>query len=143
MNVLMGIGNTVNGDDGIGPWVATHLEHTNWRTINCGTVPENFTGVIKKWAPQCLVLVDTALMNLAPGEIRRIPQEKISTLHISTHSPPLSFLITHLQNHVQKMYLIGIQPKRLSGTLSLETKNGGKNLIAIIKKGSLSEIQTL
>ena len=139
----MGIGNILNGDDGIGPWVTTHLKDTNWKTLDCGTVPENFTGVIKKWSPVCLVLVDAAHMNLPPGEIRRVPPEKIETLHVSTHAPPLSFLVTHLKNHAQKICIIGIQPKQYTGSLSTEVKRGGNHLIDIIRNKGLQTIPSL
>lgn len=143
MNVLMGIGNSLNGDDGIGPWVAQNFHHENWRTIDCGTVPENFTGPVKKWSPDLLVMVDAADMNLPPGEIRRIPPERISAVHLSTHALPLSLLICHLQDAIQRMVLVGIQPKRFSGPLSREVHHAGKHLITILTQDTISTIQSL
>jgi len=143
MNVLMGIGNTLNGDDGIGPWVAHHFRHENWKTIDCGTVPENFTGPLKKWSPDLLILVDAADMNLPPGEIRLIPPEMISVLHLSTHALPLSLLMNHLQDTIKKMVLVGIQPKKFSGFLSREVHDAGKHLIHILTQDTISTIQAL
>jgi len=143
MNVLMGIGNSLNGDDGIGPWVAQHFNHENWKTIDCGTVPENFTGPVKKVSPDLLVLVDATDMDLPPGEIRRIPLEMISTLHLSTHTLPLSLLMTHLEGTIKKMVLVGIQPKRFNGSLSREVHTAGKNLITILTKDTIFSIQSL
>ena len=143
MNVLMGIGNSLNGDDGAGPWVAQHFHHKNWKTIDCGTVPENFMGPVKKWSPDLLVLVDATDMNLSPGDIRCIPPERIRELHLSTHSLPLSLLMDHLQGFIKKSVLVGIQPKRFSGPLSREVHNAGKHLIHILRRGTISSIQSL
>ena len=64
--VLLGIGNILNGDDGIGIYVAektskslkeTEVESKQANSadterafiiIDCGTTPENFTSIIKK-----------------------------------------------------------------------------------------------
>jgi hydrogenase 3 maturation protease len=143
MNVLIGIGNILNGDDGIGPWVAQHFRHENWKTIDCGTVPENFTGPVKKWSPDLLVLVDATDMDLPPGEIRCIPTSMISELHLSTHALPLSLLMNHLQGTIKKMVLVGIQPKRFTGPLSREVHNAGKHLITILTQNTISTIQSL
>ena len=144
MNVLMGIGNTLNGDDGIGPWVAQHFCHENWKTIDCGTAPENFTGKVKKLSPDFLVLVDATDMNLSPGEIRRIPPDMINALHLSTtHALPLSLLMTHLQDTIKKMILVGIQPKGFNGPLSHEVHTAGKNLIHMLKQNTISNIKSL
>lgn len=139
----MGIGNILNGDDGIGPWVAQNFLHENWKTIDCGTIPENFTGSLIKWKPDLVVLVDAADMGLPPGEIRRIPPEMISALHLSTHSLPLSLLMNYLQDTIKKMVLVGIQPKRYSGSLSREACNAGKHLIHILAQDTMSTIKSL
>ena len=143
MNVLMGIGNTPNGDDGIGPWVAKHFNHETWKTIDCGTVPENFTGPLKKWSPKLLVLVDAADMNLPPGAIRLVPKYLINTLHITTHALPLTLLINHLHDTIRNIYLIGIQPKKLTGHLSREVQDAGKHLIDILKNDAITSIKSL
>jgi hydrogenase 3 maturation protease len=143
MNVLMGIGNILNGDDGIGPWVAQHFCQENWKTIDCGTAPENFTGKVKKLSPDLLVLVDATDMNLSPGEIRRIPPDMINALHLSTHALPLSLLMAHLQDTIKKIILVGIQPKRFNGPLSCEVHTAGKYLIHILTQNTMSTIKSL
>ena len=143
MNVLMGIGNILNGDDGIGPWVAQHFRQENWKTIDCGTAPENFTGKVKKLSPDLLVLVDATDMNLSPGEIRRIPPDMINALHLSTHALPLSLLMAHLQDTIKKIILVGIQPKRFNGPLSCEVHTAGKYLIHILTQNTMPTIKSL
>jgi hydrogenase 3 maturation protease len=98
---------------------------------------------VKKWSPEHLVLVDAADMNLLPGEIRRIPKKKISTLHISTHALPLSLLMTHLQDTIKKIVLVGIQPKKITGGLSCEVQDAGKHLMDILKNEAFFSLKTL
>jgi hydrogenase 3 maturation protease len=144
MNMLLGVGNTWNGDDGIGPWVAQQLQDENWGTIDCGTAPESFTSSIKKAAPCCLVIVDAAEMNLPAGEMRIIPKEKIDeSCLLSTHSLPLSMIITYLEEAATMIVLVGIQPKRLRGPLSREARNAGMQLIDMLKNEALHQLKTL
>lgn len=44
-NILLGIGNPLSGDDGVGIYVAEQFKKEGWISISCGTAPENFTGV--------------------------------------------------------------------------------------------------
>ena len=66
-NILLGIGNPLNGDDGAGIYVAEQFRKDGWISLSCGTAPENFTGIIRKAHPDCLVLVDAAALGLSPG----------------------------------------------------------------------------
>ena len=86
MNLILGVGNECNGDDGIGPYVAENISIKNWTGINCGTVPENYYGKIIKYKPKKIIIIDAADMGLATGEIRIIPKSKIGRASFSTHS---------------------------------------------------------
>ena len=82
--MLLGIGNELNGDDGIGSYIAKRFNKRNWLSVDCSTVPENYISVVKRTKPEFLVIVDAAYMNLPPGTIRRL--EKTCTLHIRKHT---------------------------------------------------------
>ena len=60
--VICGIGNDIRGDDAFGVIVAERLkgmiEDPNVLIINCGEVPENYTGKIKDFEPDLVVFVD-------------------------------------------------------------------------------------
>ena len=106
----MGVGNKQNGDDAIGPYVATELQkHTSpmIKAIDCGILPENYTSIIKQMNPETIVVVDAVDMGLPPGEIRRIPQNKLGSISISTHGMPLSVLIKYLQKVTSTIIFIG------------------------------------
>ncbi len=144
MNVLLGIGNEMNGDDGIGVWVARNFRHKNWLSIDCATVPENYIGEIVRRHPEKVVMVDAAQMGLRAGEIRIIPKEKISKATFSTHTIPLSLFIDHLKELTKaEIYLIGIQPKVLYGKMSAEARRAGEKVLEYIKNDELEKLKVL
>ncbi len=144
MNVLLGIGNEMNGDDGIGIYVAKKLKNNEWKVINCATVPENFFYEIIRRKPKKIVMVDAADMGLKCGEIRRMRKEKIGKATFSTHSIPLSIFVSNLQKETKaEVIIIGIQPKTMYGRISKEAKSSANKLIKIIKDGKIEEIEEL
>ena len=58
MNVLLGVGNEMNGDDAIGVYVARKFKCDGWKAIDCATVPENYVGEIKRLKPEKVVIVE-------------------------------------------------------------------------------------
>ncbi len=141
-NILLGIGNPLNGDDGVGIYVAEQFRKNDWISLACGTAPENFTGIIRKTRPACLVLVDAAAMDISPGEYRIIPRDKITDVSVGTHQLPLSFLIDFLSDTVERIILIGIQPECavMGGEISLQVKRGADQLLHLLSKGELDRI---
>jgi len=123
--IIMGVGNELKADDGLGPYSIQILsqdlkDKPQITLINAGSVPENFTGKIRKENPTHIILIDAVLMEEAPGYTRLIKKEEIKNMGISTHSMPLSYLINYLE--LEKTYnicFIGIQPADLSLKLEL------------------------
>jgi hydrogenase 3 maturation protease len=111
-NLLMGIGNSLREDDGAGPAVARLLQTADWTSLDCGTVPENFTGIVRRARPTHLVLVDAADMGLPPGSVRRIPLARLADIGLGTHALSLEQLARFLRDAVGTITLIGIQPER-------------------------------
>jgi len=145
MNILMGIGNVVRGDDGIGCCIAKNLEGKNWLSLDCGTAPENFTSVIRKNKPGILVIVEATDMGIDAGGFRIVSEEKIENIGISTHNIPLSFLINYLKESANRIIFIGVQPKTIrdSGEISDKLKKSAEHLIEILREGRFEEIETL
>jgi len=144
--LIMCIGNRYGGDDGIGPYIADKIkneESIDFVVLDCGTVPENFTSIVKRQSPKNLIIVDAVEMNLNPGEIRIIPKEKIGVMHISTHAIPLSVLIDYFEHYVNNIFIIGIQPKNMFGEISKEIKKSGDNLVEIVKMKKMKNIKIL
>ncbi len=143
--LILCIGNQEGGDDGIGPYIAERLKHKSSydMVLDCGTIPENYTGIIKRQKPKILIIIDAAEMNLPPGEIRIIPREKLGTMHLSTHGIPLSVFIKYLENEVPCIILIGIQPETMQGALSDPVKKSGDDLIKLLQKKKIKQIPEL
>jgi hydrogenase 3 maturation protease len=116
-----------------------------WLAFDCGTVPENFTSLVKKERPRLLVIVDAAELSLAPGEFRVIPKDMISSASIGTHSMSLSHLVSYLEKYAKKVVFVGIQPKVLADTdeLSPELVSSAEKLMKLILENRLSEIPVL
>ncbi|HDR72568.1 MAG TPA: hydrogenase 3 maturation endopeptidase HyCI [Methanoculleus sp.] len=142
MNMLLGIGNTLRRDDGIGCFVARRFANAGWKTVECGTAPENFTAVVRRERPDMLVLVDAADMGLLPGDVRRIPPEKIEDVGIGTHQLPLSHFIAFLAPDAGEIVFVGVQPKSVADgeAISSEVLEGAERLMAHIRENTLDRI---
>jgi hydrogenase 3 maturation protease len=111
MNLLLGIGNPRHGDDALGPIFARAFRHPDWQCINTSTVPENYTGVVRRLHPEILVFLDAADMGTAPGTLRRLPPESIQMRDFGTHAPPLGQLAGFLSDCADEIIILGIQPE--------------------------------
>ncbi|MDL2270359.1 hydrogenase maturation peptidase HycI [Methanobrevibacter sp. OttesenSCG-928-I08] len=135
----MGVGNDLKGDDGVGPFIINELKNINNQKlvlIDASTVPENFTGLIKKENPSHIIIIDATLMDKKPGTIGIFSKEEFKNINISTHAMSLSYLIRYLEeSNSFKILFIGIQPEKLdfSNTLSLDVKKSAHDLINLIK----------
>ncbi len=141
--LVMCIGNRDGGDDAVGPYIADKLKEKDIDVLDCGVVPENYTSIVKKYNPQNLIIIDAVDMGLIPGEIRKVPKEKIGVMHISTHGIPIPVLINYLEQYVEKIIFIGIQPKSMSGNINDIVKRSAMYLIDLIINKQFEEIEIL
>jgi len=111
--VIVGIGNTLKGDDGAGPLVCQQLQHAKVcaELIDAGNVPENYIQLIIKKAPQNLLIIDAIDFGASPGTIGIFKPEQLNSSVFSTHvlSPRL-FVDMVCQNIKVDVYFVGIQP---------------------------------
>ena len=142
---VLGVGNPLHSDDGAGPRLTDLLsceKESGISAFNCGTAPENFTGVIRKLHPDLLIIADASLMNESPGALRRIPPEKITDAAVGTHMLPLSHLFSYLQDCADTIMVIGIQPASLEDgdELSPEVEDAVRRLKELILSGKTGSI---
>jgi len=144
-NILLGIGNELNGDDAIGCKAAERISSKEWFGINAETVPENFIATIKRKLPQVLVVVDAAEMKLNAGEIRRFEPKQANSVFYSTHSLPVSQLCEQLVGSVGEIVLIGVQPKGFEqfAELSSEAIKAVEEIIRLIEERKWKKIPFL
>ena len=113
-SVILGIGNDLKADDGIGPHIIAQLENQapdQIELINVGTVPENFISLLIEKQPEFILLLDAALMQAEPGTIRLIDKDNIGGIAFSSHQLPLTFFIEYLESNISATILVlGIQP---------------------------------
>jgi len=133
--VLLGVGSTLRSDDAAGMYfielLKEKLQQDRILLIAGSTAPENFTGVIKEYAPDLLFIVDAAHMGLLPGEAKLVPACDISGVSFSTHMLPIPVMLKYLESEAGcEVVFIGIQPKSIEQGLSMceEVKRGTERL---------------
>lgn len=117
--IVLGVGNELKSDDGVGPFIIKKLkqeniENKNLLFIDGKTVPENFTGKIRKEKPTHLIIVDACLMDLQPGEMQIVNKYEFANIGISTHSMSLSFFVRYLEKDTDfGIIFVGIEPETM------------------------------
>lgn len=150
--LILGVGNVLKGDDAVGPWIVERLHEATgeasscrMHAVDCGTVPENYTSVVRRLQPGCVIIVDAADMGLEPGTIRIIPKARAGALGLSTHSMPLSLFIDYIEGFAHSIMLIGVQPgsMRLGAEMSPQVRKAVEQLVTIICEDRLAELPRL
>jgi len=130
--VIVGIGNTLLGDDGFGPALIERLKgKVKAVCLDAGSAPENFTGRIAKEKPDTILIVDALHLGLSPGEYEILKKDDILNCGFSTHDISPHMFIEYLENQTRAgIYMLGIQPKNLS--FGEEISDSVKNTLAEI-----------
>jgi hydrogenase 3 maturation protease len=114
---ILGVGSRVKRDDAVGLVVVDHLKGkvpSFVRVFDCETVPESFTGPIRRFSPSHVLIIDAAELGLNLGEIRFLHPDSIVGSVSSTHILSLSILSEYIISEVgAKVLLLGIQPRDL------------------------------
>ena len=138
--IILGIGNELKCDDGVGPFVIDELkdlENPNLIIIDGKTVPENFTGKIRKEQPSHVILVDACLMGCKPGEFKIVDKGDFVNIGISTHSMSLSYFVKYLERDNDfKIIFVGIEPESMdySDKPTPTVQKGAYKFINILKE---------
>ena len=137
---ILGIGNELLGDDSAGIRFVEMLQQAssdrpNLFIFNCGAVPENATGPLRKFVPDFILMVDAAEMYETPGSINWIDLSTVSGFSASSHTLPLSILAKYLRSEFTcEVGLLCVQPQ------SLEFGEGLSKPVATAVHDILSEI---
>lgn len=133
---VLGIGSTLRSDDAAGMYfielLGDRIKREDVLFIAGSTAPENFTGVIKNFAPDRLFVVDAAYMGLLPGEAKVVPACDIGGVSFSTHMLPLPVMLKYLESESGcEALFIGIQPKCTDQGFCMcdEVKKGTEHLV--------------
>ena len=119
---IIGVGNSLNGDDALGPHVARLLTEAagqrasggHFLILDAGPSPEAFSGPLRRFAPEMIIMVDAAELGQPPGSIEWFDWSAAQGMSASTHTLPPSLLARFLVEELGcRMVLLGIQPKQL------------------------------
>ncbi len=116
---VVGIGNDLAGDDAVGVQIARGLARRVHPRPDClildaGTAPENFTGPIRRFRPDLVLMVDAADLSAEPGATAWLDWQQTDGLSGSTHTLPPSVLARFLVEELAcRLALLVIQPANL------------------------------
>lgn len=114
--VIVGVGNVLRGDDGLGPVFVERLKSKiEAPCINAGNAFENYLGLIMKEKPQTVLLVDAVHLDMDPGGFAIVDPSRIEHGGFSTHDVSASLFLDFLVEEIQcSVFLLGVQPERIT-----------------------------
>jgi len=118
----------LNGDDAAGVLAARQLGkrlsgNPNILIVEGGSAPENFSGPLRRFNPDWLIILDIAQMETKPGGIDWLEMGEIEGVTAATHGLPVSMLANFLIAETNcRVGALLIQPASLEfdGALSAE-----------------------
>ena len=110
--VILGIGNTLKGDDGVGPLICERLAGgISTHVIDAGTVPENHIAGVARLRPDNLLVIDAMDFAADPGTIRLFDPHEIPSIALSTHTLSPRLFVDLLQREVEvTVRFLAVQP---------------------------------
>lgn len=160
---ILGVGNTLNGDDAAGNLVARSIinwlqkraarlgeeqngfsqfiQTCNLLVIDAGPSPESFTGPLRRFQPDTIILVDAAELREKPGVVRVYNWDAAEGVSASTHGMPPTLLAKYLVSELNCVVsLVGIQHSQLcldspvSDVVRRSVRRVGRNFINAIAR---------
>ena len=115
---LVGVGNPLRRDDGVGPWIAGAVRDaasgTRLSVVDAQDVPENFAPAIARTDCRNVVFVDAVAAEGPPGSVVFGPLSGFGEVEsFSTHRLALSLSGKFLEAAGKKVFLLGIVPADL------------------------------
>ena len=137
--VIVGIGNILKGDDGVGSLVCQQLQRAKVcaELIDASTVPENYIQPIIKKAPQNLLIIDAIDFGASPGTISIFKPEQLNSFVFSTHTLSPHLFVEVIQQEIDvDVYIVGIQPAQtqLGQSVSAQVNKAVQSLIDSLSK---------
>lgn len=138
-HVIVTVGNTLRGDDGVGPYIGSRLTSTrDTLIVNAAYNPENCIDEVVQFKPKRVLVIDAADFRGAPGEARLIDRDHIPETTVSTHAIPLPVVTALIASDANtEVLFLGIQPENVSmgEGLSQGVKATADLIIKAIGKG--------
>ncbi len=116
-NVVVGLGNVLRSDDGLGPRLVQSLagaapDHPRVRFVDAGGGLENHLGQIIRHRPAVVLIVDAVELGRPAGEIQVLAPEDLDGRTSGTHDFSLPMLAHLLARHLPatKLRVLAVQP---------------------------------
>jgi hydrogenase 3 maturation protease len=117
---VVGIGSSIHGDDAAGVMIVRTLKQNavggeRLLVINASIALENVFGVLQRFAPDLVLIIDAAQMGLEPGNVRCIDPQNTTGFSFSTHTLPLQVFCDYVATVIgSQVAILGIQPADVS-----------------------------
>ncbi len=112
--VIVGIGNVLKGDDGLGAILSERLETIlDIPCINAGSAPENYIGKIAGESPDTVLFIDAVHLDRPAGSFEVLNSNELLHMGFSTHDISPGFYLEMLESQIPgRIFLLGIQPEQ-------------------------------
>jgi hydrogenase maturation protease HycI len=113
---VIGVGNRMRGDDGVGSVIAERLQELakgSLLVIDAETVPENYLGVLLDSKPEVALFIDAVDFGGEVGEWALVPLSVLGDKVPTTHTVSLKLLGQILESNGTECLLLAIQPKQI------------------------------
>lgn len=147
---VIGIGTELNGDDSAGIALARLLDRRvktqgNLLVVDAGAALENTSGLLRRFEPDLIILVDAAEMGEGAGSARWLDLAQAEGVSASTHTLPLNLFASYIKTQLScSVALIGIQPAQnsVAKTLSPEVGRAVKRMARDLARLLIADLKT-
>jgi hydrogenase 3 maturation protease len=139
---VVGVGNTLRADDGVGPLVAERLARAlPGRALDAGTVPESHVGAILATRPELVLFVDAADHGGRPGSCCVLPVAELESRVPTTHAGALRLVALLLEAEGARCWLAGVQPatRALGAPMSDAVRSAAEDLAGALRTALAGE----
>lgn len=125
---ILGVGNELMGDDGVGVVAARRLSSMVSKpsilVLECGVAPEAFTSIILRFQPDLILILDAVDFGGSPGSVSILDISSLDRVSISTHKPSLTIMAKYLEMSGLKarILVLAIQPQFIGFHVGLSDK---------------------
>ena len=138
--VIVGMGNPLKGDDGLGPCLIKRLKgKVRAHLINGESAPENYVGKITSLTPDTILVIDACDLGWAPGRAELLEIEKMKSIGYSTHDISPRVFMSYLKEATgADVFMLAVQPEeaKLGERLSSPVKKAIEKIEGWLKENA-------
>lgn len=112
---ILGIGNPLREDDGVGSYIVKQLQGQIKATvIDCEDKPERYLQQIINESPDIVLFIDAINMKVEPGAFALIESKNFDNQITFTHKSYIKAYTDYInKNTNSQVFILGIQPKSI------------------------------